>query len=242
MDQSRYQLTEDICLDARRAIWFANAGILAVADLHLGYVWAHRLNGQLFPISVSDDTVSRLVELQKIYGPREIVVVGDVVHRAVALPAMQTELTNLAQRLASKCLLTLVSGNHDRDLDHLLARSGLAMRMVQRTCAGNHLLIHGDNDSVAGIDQQIESTCARGGRVVMGHEHPAVSISDGVATWEKCPCFLISDGLIILPAFSHWAAGTVIGSYPFMSPLAQKASFTQAVAIVGNRLLPMRLG
>jgi metallophosphoesterase superfamily enzyme len=78
-------------------------------------------------------------------------------------------------------------------------------------------------------------------RIVMGHEHPAISIGDGVTTSQKCPCFLVSDTVIVLPAFSRWAAGTDIHAHPFMSETARAAKFTRAIAICGKRLLPISL-
>jgi hypothetical protein len=45
----------------------------------------------------------------------------------------------------------------------------------------------------------------------------------------------------LLPAFSLWAAGSDLRSYQFLSELAQKAHFTRAIAICGNKLLPVKL-
>jgi hypothetical protein len=97
---------------------------------------------------------------------------------------------------------------------------------------GRNLLVHGDK--AAGGNQ-------RGLRVIMGHEHPAITIGDGVTTSQKCPCFLVSESVIILPAFSSWAAGTNIHAYEFMSETARAAKFTQAIAICGEKLLPISL-
>ena len=79
-------------------------------------------------------------------------------------------------------------------------------------------------------------------RIVIGHEHPAISFGDGVSSSMKCPCFMVSERLVILPAFSRWAAGTNVRSYPFMSLIAQQATFDQAVVICGDKLLPVPLG
>jgi len=67
----------------------------------------------------------------------------------------------------------------------------------------------------------------------MGHEHPAISVGDGVTTSVKCPCFLISRRVIVLPAFSLWAAGGV--------EMALRERFDHAVAILGDKLLPIPL-
>ncbi len=79
------------------------------------------------------------------------------------------------------------------------------------------------------------------GRIFMGHEHPAVTVGDGFATSIKCPCFLVSNEVVVLPAFSHWAAGSDIARGSFMSPLARNARMTQAFAVMGENLLPMSI-
>jgi metallophosphoesterase superfamily enzyme len=79
------------------------------------------------------------------------------------------------------------------------------------------------------------------GFILMGHEHPAVRLGDGVASSTRCPCFLVGSRLLILPAFSNWAQGTVTSHYGLMSPLARNERFTRAVAILDDRLLSVPL-
>ena len=236
MSHSRLQM-DNVVVDARRAAWFPSERVLAVADLHLGYAWAHRLSGQLMPITPANDTLARLQELQRDYEPREIVVLGDIVHRAMALAVLEEEVCELLNGLSPRSQLTFLAGNHDRDLQKVLNQWSLPIQLASSRTVGGYLLVHGD----AAVHPADESGHSKAGtrelRIVMGHEHPAISIGDGVTTSEKCPCFLVSDRVIILPAFSCWAAGTNIRAYPFMSTIAQQAKFRSAVAIVGEKLL-----
>jgi DNA ligase-associated metallophosphoesterase len=227
---SRLQIAEDLVFDARRAIWFPYERILAVADLHLGYAWAHRLSGQLMPIPPTNDTLTRLTELQRDYEPREIVILGDIVHRAMALPVLAEEVRELFDALSAHSRLTFVAGNHDRNLSAVLREWMLPIELVKSRTAGNRVFVHGD----VALPENNPEFC-----IVMGHEHPAISIGDGVTTSQKCPCFLVSEKVIVLPAFSHWAAGTDFRAYEFMSETARTAKFTQAIAICGEKLLPI---
>src|ERR1043165_9044378 len=113
-------LDHDLTLDSRRAAWFPQERVLAVADLHLGYAWAHRLSGQLMPVTPTNDTLGRLAELQRDYAPAEIVVLGDIVHRAMALPALEQEIRDLFNTLSPRSALTFLAGNHDRELQKVL--------------------------------------------------------------------------------------------------------------------------
>jgi DNA ligase-associated metallophosphoesterase len=232
VNRSRFQLSGDLVFDSRRAAWFPNERVLAVADLHLGYAWAHRLAGQLMPITPPTDTLARLKELQRDYAPREMVVLGDIVHRAVGLASLEKELRELIEILSAQSQLTLLVGNHDRQLREVSKQWALPIELAESREVGGNLLVHGDKTTA---EQK------RGQRLVMGHEHPAISIGDGVTTSQKCPCFLVSDTVIVLPAFSNWAAGTNIRAYEMMSEAARTADFTKAIAVCGDKLLPVSL-
>jgi putative SbcD/Mre11-related phosphoesterase len=229
MDKSRYFISPDIWLDHRRAAWFPDQSILAVADLHLGYTWAHRHSGQLMPIHVEDDAVTRLAQLVSEYKPRETILLGDLVHAVFPIPKIETELRKLCDALCGVTELILVLGNHDRNLSRLSHALSPGLRPRVEHTVANRLFVHGD-----------ALPNALGNFIVMGHEHPAISLGDGVATSQKFPCFLRSERVLVLPAFSQWSAGSNIRE-GFMSPLANNARFVEAIAILGNKLLPVRL-
>ncbi|MDB6037317.1 MAG: hypothetical protein JWM99_1158 [Verrucomicrobiales bacterium] len=229
MDKSRYFVGPDIWLDYRRAAWFPDQSILAVADLHLGYAWAHRHSGQLMPIQVEDDAVTRLEQLVSEYKPRQTIVLGDLVHAVLPVPRIEAELRHLCDALCGVTELILVLGNHDRNLRKLSHALSSDLKPCSEHTAAPRLFVHGDT-----------LPDAAGDFIVMGHEHPAISLGDGVATSQKFPCFLRSERLLVLPAFSQWSAGTNIRE-GFMSPLAKSARFVEAIAILGHKLLPVRL-
>jgi putative SbcD/Mre11-related phosphoesterase len=204
-----------------------------VADLHLGYAWAHRYAGQLIPLTAPDDTIDRLVGLVADYRAAEVVLLGDIVHRAVPVPALREQLGSLASRL-SNVTLRWIAGNHDRRLASLLDECGLRGVILERELPlGPHLLTHGDD--ATSLDR------LGAGRLIMGHEHPAIHLSDGVTTRLKCPCFLASERVLVLPAFSRWAAGSNVRGRRFLSAITRGSQFTHAFAIMGRRILPVAL-
>jgi uncharacterized protein len=238
-DRSRYQLTDDLCLDARRALWVESQRLLAISDLHIGYAWTHRLAGQLMPLAHRNETLDRLRLLAEYYQPKQWVLLGDIVHRAVPLPAIKEELCNLFHALADGAELIAIAGNHDCKLQPLLHDCGLPSRVWTEFAAGDHLFTHGDCADAKTAAALLQKPI--GGRLIMGHEHPAIRISGGVASSVKCPCFLAGPQAVILPAFSPWAAGSTFRLGRFMSACANSAQFTQAVAILGDKLLPVPL-
>ncbi|HEY1170979.1 MAG TPA: metallophosphoesterase [Verrucomicrobiae bacterium] len=227
-------LSPSITADSRRALWLPEHKLLAVADLHLGYVWAHRSRGQLLPVSREEDTVERLLELQEDYQPERVVILGDIVHGTVSLPEVRTELDRLINELSQRSQLTLLLGNHDHLLERNLTSLPTSVSVQRKLQVGKFLLLHGDDSrAVDGTDESLT--------LIMGHEHPTLSLGDGVTSEARCPCFLFSDRAVVLPAFSYWANGCTVGKQPFLSPLLEGISFTHACAIFGQRILRVPL-
>jgi putative SbcD/Mre11-related phosphoesterase len=217
-----------IVFDARRAVYFREEKLLAVADLHLGYAWTHRAQGQLMPISGRDDALGRLGVLLEEYRPERLVLLGDIVHRALPVAELMEELRGLLELARGRTELVLLAGNHDRELQRLLKVVDVKCLLRAEYAAGGNIFLHGDRPATLA-----------GERYIIGHEHPAVSLGDGVSTSRKFPCFLIGENVVTLPSFSNWSAHTPVNGYEFMSPLARGAKFKTALAIMGERLLPV---
>jgi DNA ligase-associated metallophosphoesterase len=224
---STHEIQPGVWLDHRRIVYLEKHRAICVADLHLGYAWAHRYTGQMMPLIDDGDLAERLETLCQEYAPKRVVLLGDIIHQAVPVDQLQAELSHFLSRVGSCARLELVAGNHDRAL------SGIVPAKVQLHSAlrlGQHVLVHGHD----------HASTLSSSHVLMGHEHPAVSLSDGIKGM-KYPCFLAARSLLVLPAFSKWAAGADIRRGSFMSPIAKQTRFTTAVAILGNRLLALPL-
>jgi putative SbcD/Mre11-related phosphoesterase len=233
MNAERIKLAADLWLDARRAAWLERARTLVVADLHLGYAWVQRRRGQLWPLHEVEDVTTRLLEMQGEYQPTSIVFLGDLIHDALATGPMADLLAETLHALAPRSRLLATLGNHDRQLGELAEAARLPLVCVNEHWTGNYRLCHG-HVPVVGAPPPGGS-----GRewLVMGHEHPAVILGDGLADRVQCPCFVVGERRLLLPAFSQWAAGSVLGRAPFLSPLASEGRWREVVAIVGHRLL-----
>ncbi|MEO8353272.1 MAG: metallophosphoesterase [Chthoniobacteraceae bacterium] len=226
-------------LDARRAAWLEESRTLVVADLHLGYAWTHRVRGQLLPVENGDDPVARLGRLIEDYPARELVLLGDIVHGEVRGAALEAEFRRLGELPLQ---LRLVAGNHDRQLAAWLDRCGFAWPLETEIHLGSNVLLHGEGSDDEDVTDRIVSVGRAGGMHIIGHEHPAISISDGIASRARCPCFLVAPELLVLPAFSSWSAGSTIGTRPLLSPFARAVSFQTAMALLAGKLVPIRIG
>ena len=236
MTRARHILSPGIILDARRAVFLENESVLAIADIHLGYAWAHRHRGQLLPLSKPDDAAERLGILMDEYHPKTVALLGDIVHDTVPLAEFRQTLREFLDAVEQRAELRLVAGNHDRSL----ARE-ITQPLIRDLQVGSHRFIHGDGHSEAAAQVILEQTQVSGGLLIMGHEHPAIGISDRVAHYARVPCFLASPGLLVLPAFSTWSAGCEVRRGTFLSSFPMLAPAEKAIAILAGKLLPVRL-
>lgn len=235
------QVAPGVWLDARRAVFLAETSTLAVADLHLGYAWAHRAGGNLLPLSAADDSTERLVDLVDDYAPRELVLLGDIVHASIAIEPLITELRRLHETLSPRVTLRFLAGNHDRHLASLLRTAALEIPLLREHVASPHRLLHGDETNEKLAAEGLSVIRGQNGKLFLGHEHPSITLSGGPGSTARCPCFLVGNDVIVLPAFSPWAAGSNIRGAQFMSAYARQTEFHRAVAIVAGKLLPVPL-
>ena len=230
-------------LDARRAVFLPSERVLAIADLHLGYSWVQRHRGALLPVTTPETTATRVAGLLREYQPRHLIVLGDLVHQATRQPGVEEALHQLAGAIPKEVTWTVCTGNHDRNLDRLLGQLPRAVQLVASASMGGCLLHHGDNESGRNSAEAFSLEAAEPFHVI-GHEHPALRLGDGVATEAKVPCFITSGEVLVVPAFSDWAAGCDIQRGTFLGPIAKGTRFHTAHACMGPRLLeiPLHLG
>jgi putative SbcD/Mre11-related phosphoesterase len=154
-----------------------------VADLHLGYHQVRRRSGDAIPAPSLSDELQALTAGLRAVGVRKLVIAGDLFEDGRhGLRELEEELLSYleAERLELVCV---VPGNHDRGL----CESRLPVRPACHL--GAWTVAHGDGP-------RPEGPC------VQGHEHPAVRAA-GITR----PCFLYSEGHLVLPAYASHAAG-----------------------------------
>ena len=233
------EIAAGIVLDARRAVWLDGERILIVADLHLGYAWAQRSAGNLVPLNRRVDALDRLDALVEAYAPSRTVLLGDIVHEAVDVEPLTAELLRLRDDLGARTEVFLVAGNHDRRLQRMLDAKRIDLVLVRELQVGPHRLVHGDGVELRQAKAEMATARSRGGFVFCGHEHPAITLSDRVASYAKCPCFVEGDGLLMLPAFSEWASGSNLRNGNFLSRYLEAAHVRNITAILAEKLLPL---
>ena len=179
-------VADEILLDGRLALFHQRERWLAVADLHFGYELSQRAAGWLIPMWGMESISERLMQLIDEYRPIRLIILGDLVHDRTAAG----EAGELLQRIQNSCEPILVAGNHDRELRGKI-------ELFESWETGGFCFHHG-HCVVA------PSNCIQ----IIGHHHPAGTITDGAGLRLKCPAFVQQARCWIMPAFSPWASGT----------------------------------
>lgn len=212
--------------------------VLVVADLHAGYVQTLQKRGYTLPSQGDDDLIARVQALVDATDAAHVVVAGDLMHGRPALASKRGETSPvdvLLDRLAERDV-TVVMGNHDRGTDALLAARGVSV--VERFEAGAFVVMHGDEDP-AQLRGERALAIERGGRLILGHHHPALTLDDGVGARARVPVFAWAPGLVCLPALTPLARGVDLLREDWTRELMEFATARELslAAIIGTNVI-----
>ena len=206
------------------ALYLEAARALVLSDLHIGYEEEMRRKGVLLPQEQRDFFAKELDRLIAAYRPRTVVLAGDVKHEFGRISQEEwSDVLRLIRGVRRRgCDVAVVGGNHDMLIKPILDKLAIplqkALIIMSPRPRTNVLIVHGDEDldslKKAGI--VTEEDLAGVSVILMGHEHPALTITDGVRA-ETVKCFLVGEfragrrryGLVVLPSFNPLVAGTM---------------------------------
>ncbi|MBN9561095.1 MAG: ligase-associated DNA damage response endonuclease PdeM [Alphaproteobacteria bacterium] len=178
---------ERLMLDPAGALIWPEAGLLAVADLHLEKGSSYAKRGMLLPPWDTRATLDRLALLLRRWQPRIVVALGDSFHDgegAARLP--EGELARLAA-MTGFSRFVWVMGNHDPT-----PQAGLGGHFVEDYVAGPLLFRH---QARRGAEGEIS-----------GHFHPKAAVPARGCAVSR-PCFVTDQRRIVLPAFGAYTGG-----------------------------------
>ena len=189
-------------LPERCAFW-QEAGVLLLADLHLGKAAHLRHHGMAIPEGHTADDLARLSRVLRRTQAREIIICGDFFHAPTAQSPAVLELVEQWRTSHPEVGVSLITGNHDRGRALPPPRCGieLAGPSVRRD---PFQLIHDPAEAIAG-------------RItISGHLHPLAALSGGRGSALRAPCFWwqANRSCLVLPGFGSFTAGVAIQPDP----------------------------
>jgi len=168
------------------ALWLPEQGTALIADLHLGFAWAQRRRGELWPLTDAGAR-PRLEALCDQLRPKTLVLVGDIIHAPRPGPEEAQLIHETIESLRARTELICVAGNHDRGQHYLPEWRTSGIRAI-----------HGD---------VLPPAPETGTLTVVGHFHPIMKLRDASSVKRRHRAFLKGNGLLVLPAFSPFASG-----------------------------------
>jgi len=189
---------------------------VVISDTHFGFEESLNREGVFVPRFHFDDVVSRMKGVFDSVGRkvRYVIVNGDLKHVfGKVIFQEEKDVLKFVDFLEGFCEeVVLVKGNHDVMLDFIVGKKNISS--VDFFFEKGFYVTHGHllpDESLMG-DIRV---------VVIGNEHSAVSLSDGVRS-EKFKCFLFGfwrgKRLVVMPSFHNLTVGSDVLGGDFLSP------------------------
>lgn len=189
---------------ASGALWWPDARLLCVADLHLGKSGRlARRGGALLPPYETEETLARLAAEIARLAPATVVCLGDSFDDTAAGTELSATAAARLRALATGRAWVWVAGNHDP------AAPAFAGRAVAEHRVGPLVFRH-----VAAV----EADCGE----ISGHYHPKLRLPVKGRALAR-PCFLFDARRLLLPAFGAYTGGLYADSPALARLLAPDA-------------------
>ena len=224
------------------ALYLKKENIVVIGDVHLGYEEAMVKRGVFMPRFQFRDTIERLGNIFSLLQPRlkklkkekleAIVVNGDLKHDFGTISDQEwREILKFIDFLLQHAeQVILIKGNHDIKLAPIARKRGIVV--VENIAINDKFICHGHEVPAS---KEFEKSKV----VIVGNEHPAVSLRDGARS-ELYKCFIVgkwkSKKMIVMPSFNQITIGTDILKGEFISPFMQQNLGSFEVFVVGDKV------
>jgi putative SbcD/Mre11-related phosphoesterase len=219
-------------VDSIPCLYHGELDMIVLSDLHLGLEGSMTSEGSYVPKFQLDDVLEDINQVREDTGASRILVNGDLKNEFnKSYYSEKQEIKKFLRRLQKEFDdVIVIEGNHDNFIEKTVEDQGLEFR--EKFLENGILFTHGHEE----IGKEDFDT------VVIGHEHPALSLEDEIGVVEKVDCALYGEtegekNIVVLPAFSSISNGTKINEVPqneLLSPILRNrvdVSSLKAVAI-----------
>ena len=217
------------------ALYIPKHKTLIIGDLHLGIEDAHRRAGMFVPKFNTKEVLERLTIILSRINKKGlyIIVNGDVKHEhGRILDEEWRDIKKVFDVLQERGIITVIVGNHDKFLLPITKKHGIAT--TTHVLVNDVLIMHGD----VLPDNELLKKCKT---IIIGHEHPAVSLRDGNRV-EKYKCFLKGTykkkTLLVMPSLHTISEGTNVLAESRLSPFLPKNINAFEIFVVDEKVYP----
>jgi hypothetical protein len=186
-------------------LYVKSLSAIVCSDLHLGYEGVMADKGHFLPKANLSNIKKIISEAVRLTGASRIIVDGDIKNEFSKVHIEEfnefSEFVNYIRKSLKIREIVLIKGNHDNFIDKY--KKALDMKVYsQEALIGDFLFFHGEELPKSGA----------GKTLIMGHIHPAITISNSLGMREKLRCFLygkMKDGrrVVVVPAMNYFSEG-----------------------------------
>jgi hypothetical protein len=215
------RLTEDMeLLEGLPVAYVKSLNSLVISDLHLGYEGLMAKRGTLVPKVNMMRILETIRSALSLTGADRIIVNGDIKNEFSKVDVEEFnelyDFITFAKKMGAK--LTLIKGNHDNFVDRYREPFGLEI-FEEHSQIGDYFFFHGET---------APKDVPKCKMMIMGHEHPTISIYNSTGRRDRIRCFLYGKygrvPLLVLPAIGYFSTGNDVNfdSSRMLSPVFKK--------------------
>jgi uncharacterized protein len=183
----------ELWLLADKAVYYPAYRTLLIADAHFGKAAAYRKLGQPVPHGTTQSNLQRLDALLESYPCEQLIFLGDFLHAPGSHAATTLGALQAWRSRHTELRITLIRGNHDM-------RAGDPPAALRFNVVGEPLLL-------GPFALQHEPEPHPTHHVLAGHVHPVYRLQGRGRQSLRLPCFYLSGGISLLPAFGAFTGG-----------------------------------
>lgn len=210
------------------SIFLEKTKTLIIGDLHLGAERALIELGAFIHQTQEEETTKQLLRILSEANPKEVVLNGDIKHEFGTINKDEWAYTKKIIRLLMERAgsIVIIRGNHDNLLMPIISSMGL--EATDHVIRSNVLITHGD---------KLIKTTSEVNTIIIGHEHPAVMLDDGVRK-ENYKAFIKGKygdkTIIVMPSFYPLIEGSDALREEALGPYMKKLRDGEAYVIEGE--------
>lgn len=198
-------------LTNKRAIFWKDKNTLILSDLHLGKAAHFRRNGIPIPSQIHQKDLDVLEKLLEHYSVEHVIIVGDLIHAHQNGEVL--DFKNFLQR-HRHIQFILIKGNHDRLAEQKVLELGIS---------GIYDCYEVDGLQFAHEPNRCDTP------QISGHIHPGVTVRLPTNKHFRLPAYIVSEDMIILPAFSQF---TGLDTKPVLEKAVKYAILDTGIVVI----------
>jgi uncharacterized protein len=216
-----------------KTLFLKKQKILIIADTHIGYEEVLNRQGVMIPRTNFKDLIKNLeLIFKKTSKLNKIIINGDIKHKFGKILELEWRNTiKLIDFLKKYCKeVVLIKGNHDKVIEPIAEKK--QVKIQESIVIDDKLIMHGDKIPDLSKYKKIKT-------IIIGHEHPSVSIKDNTRS-ERFKCFLVgkykSKNLVVMPSFNVLTYGIDLVKEKSLGPFLKQNLNNFEVFVVSNEV------